>query len=83
MYWQTGIAAAAAALLVSQAHAGIADLVAEGVLTGRSPGALERRMNLAAANAINPLLYRNVVVKRQVTTTTAGVARSTRTAPST
>ncbi len=70
MFWR---AALAASLLISGAHAGVADLVAEGVLAGRRPAAaLERRMDMAARHAIDPQLYRHTVVKRE--TTTSGVS---------
>jgi len=70
MFWQTAFAAS---LLVSRAYAGgIGDLVAEGVLTGRSTTDLVRRMDTAALDAIEPLPDRHIVVKR-VTASSAGV----------
>lgn len=49
MFWKAG----AMALLAAGAHAGgVADLVAEGILTGRSPKSLEQRMQDDAARLI-------------------------------
>lgn len=54
MLWKTGVIA----LLATGAYAGgVADLVAEGVLTGRSPSSLEQRMEEDAV--------RNIVVGRR------------------
>ncbi|ROW07078.1 hypothetical protein VPNG_06637 [Cytospora leucostoma] len=58
MFWKAG----ATVLLAAGAHAGgVADLVAEGILTGRSPSSLEQRMQDDAA--------RLIVVERRASST--------------